>query len=140
VLPAAPSPPPDEGRLLLCFDNANWRATIFLDGQQLGEHDGGDAPFRFDVSGRLQSAGAVLVVRCVDPGDKPVDGLVLAALPNARESWFYNFGGLIGSVSLVQVPVLEVLRADASVNAAGRAVLRVDIENHGAAPWFSMST
>jgi len=134
VLPALVSPPADRGRLLLEFAAVNWRADVWLDGTLLGRHDGGDAPFRFDVTGRLERAGAVLVVRCVDPGSRPVDGLVLAGLPNAAESTDYNWGGITGSVRVVAVPLVELRRHDGQLLADGSAQLRLDLVNHSAAP------
>ncbi len=133
TLPAPPPLPPGQ-RLFLCFDSVNWRASVSLDAEPLGRHDGGDAPFRFDVTGRLRPTGSTLVVRCVDPGERPADGLLLASLPNAREAWFYNFGGIDGHVSLQAIPDLELRRHDAVVAADGEVTLRLDVENHGEAP------
>jgi hypothetical protein len=134
TLPAVPSPPAGAGRLMLQFGAVNWRADVWLDGRPLGRHDGADAPFRFDVTGRLERAGAVLVVRCVDPGSKPVEGLVLSGLPNAWESSDYNWGGLTGTVTVQTVSELELLRLDPQLLPDDTAQLRLDLHNHGAAP------
>src|SRR5262245_753974 len=99
VLPAAHVPP--GGHLLLQFDDVDWRADAWLDGQLLGRHDG-PGVFRFDVTGKLETAGRTLVLRIVDPGDKQVDGLLLSGLPSGRQAWFYDVGRLLGAVDLVQ--------------------------------------
>lgn len=54
-------------RVLLHVGACDYRATVFLDGERVGEHVGGSAPFRIDLSGRL-TAGTdhVLTVHAVD--------------------------------------------------------------------------
>ena len=129
-LPAAAAPP--GGKLWLEFDAAEWRAEVFLDGASLGQHDGPGA-FRFDVTGKLDTAGRVLVVRVLDPGDKKQEELLLTALPSGRQSWLYNVGGLLGSVRLVGGGLIELVRQDARVLPDRSVQLRVDVRNHDAA-------
>ncbi len=132
-LPAVVSPASSEGKLMLAFDNVNYRAEVWLDGEFLGRHDGSDAPFRFDVSNRLDQE-SILIVRCVDPGRKLVDGLHLGALPHSKESWYYNYGGILGSVQVERVPLLEVLRHDVERKADGTDHLTMVVHNHSHEP------
>lgn len=54
-------------RTLLHVGACDYRATVFLDGERVGEHVGGSAPFRVDLTGRLRPGlDHVLVVHAVD--------------------------------------------------------------------------
>ncbi|HZJ70999.1 MAG TPA: hypothetical protein VFF36_08715, partial [Planctomycetota bacterium] len=88
-------------RAVLRFEQVDYVCQVWLDGKPVGQHEGGFEPFAFDLTGRLR-AGAEqrLVVRVVDPGARPVDGLTLRATPHAKQSWYENFGGLLGPVTL----------------------------------------
>jgi len=131
ALPEAHAPP--DGRLFLVFEEANWRAEAWLDGERLGSHDG-PGSFRFDVTGRLDGLAHMLVVRVLDPGEKLIDGLLQASLPTGSEGTYHNVGGLLGPVSLLSKGALEILRHDARLLPDGSAQLRVDVSNHGAEP------
>ena len=68
---AAPDKPaPDRGsfvqRMFLRFDGVSYWATVWLNGQYLGTHEGHFAPFAFDVTGKLLAENT-LVVRCGCP-------------------------------------------------------------------------
>lgn len=131
-IPPVASPAPDAGRLWLAFDSVDARADVWLDGRSLGRHDGSDVPFRFDVTGRLD-AGGVLVVRVVDPGDRQVDGLVLGAMPHAKESWYFNYGGLLGAVRIERAPLVECVGVDCTLDDTGRPVALLDLFASGEA-------
>jgi hypothetical protein len=107
-VPDVPTTGGPEDRLLLSFAGVNARADVWLDGEHLLRHDGSDVPFDVDVTGRIASGGPMLVLRVVDPGDRQVDGLLLGAMPHAKESWYTNYGGVTGSVHLRRVPPVEV--------------------------------
>ena len=50
----------------------------------------------------------------IDPGESPVYGLRLKATPHAKQSWYENFGGLLGSVALAAgyFPAYRASRVD----------------------------
>ena len=127
-VPALPDPENGD-RLRLIFDDVNHRADVWLDGEHLGRHDGGALPFGFDVTGRLGD-GSGLVVRCVDPGNRPVDDLVLAALPHGHEGRTHNYGGVVGGVRLEAVPLLELVGIE-TVDAGETVRLRLQLVDHG---------
>jgi hypothetical protein len=60
-------------RLLLHFGAVDYRAEVWLNGRRLGDHEGGYAPFDFDVTKLVKPSGNRLVVRVEDdPGqNKP---------------------------------------------------------------------
>ncbi len=131
----APTSKPDDALWMLAFDNANDRVDVWWNGEHLGRHDGSDAPFRFDVDGLVQRAGGstvTITVRCVDPGMRAADGLLLMARPHAKESWYYNYGGLVGSVALRATPRLEVTTVDVWIDDSGVPHADVFVDDHRA--------
>jgi len=57
-------------RVLLHFGAVDWRAEVFINGQAVGKHEGGYAPFSFDVSSALKKDGPQeVVVNVWDPTD-----------------------------------------------------------------------
>ncbi len=62
-------------RLLLHFGAVDYRAEVWLNGQRLGDHEGGYDEFDFDVSGIVKPSGNRLVVRVEDdPTEKKPRG------------------------------------------------------------------
>ena len=63
-------------RLLLHFGAVDWEARVYVNGQEVGGHTGGYAPFSFDITDYLKSEGdQELVVSVWDPssdGGQPV--------------------------------------------------------------------
>jgi beta-glucuronidase len=83
-------------RQFLWFGAANYQALVFLNGQKLGQHEGGFTPFQFEVTGKLKPGRNVVIVR-VDDSRHP------DAIPPTMTDWF-NYGGLTRDVRLVDVP------------------------------------
>ena len=83
-------------RQFLWFGAANYHAVVFLNGKQIGEHEGGFTPFQFEVTGKLQPRGNALIVM-VD-ASRHAD-----AVPQTMSDW-WNYGGLTRSVRLLDVP------------------------------------
>lgn len=95
--------PPDLGtaRGWLHFERVDYACRVWLDGALLGEHEGDLHAFAFDCSELLEPGREhVLVVRVLDPGNAPLEGLRLKTTPHAKQSWYENFGGLLGPVEL----------------------------------------
>lgn len=65
------SPAKEGERLLVHFGAVDWHATVWVNGQQVGEHRGGFVPFSFDVTEALRTDGKPneLVVAAADPTD-----------------------------------------------------------------------
>jgi beta-glucuronidase len=83
-------------RCFLYFGAANYKATVYLNGKKLGEHEGGFTPFNFEVTGVVNDGENFLVV-AVD-NTRRSDGI-----PAPNTDW-WNYGGLTRDVSLVEVP------------------------------------
>ena len=67
-------------RVLLHFGAVDYQARVWLNGQAVGEHEGGNVPFRFDVTGYLKPGANTLVVRAWDP---PQD----RSIPRGKQYW-----------------------------------------------------
>ena len=58
-------------KILLHFDAVDWRAEVFIDGNQIASHTGGYTAFSVDVTDYLSDTPAELVVKVWDPTDDP---------------------------------------------------------------------
>jgi hypothetical protein len=57
-------------RLLLHFGAVDWKAEVWLNGKEIGEHRGGYDPFTFDITAATKPDGdQELLVRVYDPSD-----------------------------------------------------------------------
>jgi beta-glucuronidase len=90
-------------RQFLYFGAAAARATVWLNGEKLGEHEGGFTPFCFEVTGRLKPTGNFVIVK-VDNGRRR------EAIPTWNTDW-WNYGGLTRDVLLVETPETFVREA-----------------------------
>jgi beta-glucuronidase len=81
------------------FESANYRATVWLNGRQLGGHVSGYVPFELDLPNVARRGVNRLVVRvdnrrpANDPSGAPGE------IPSPPGGW-WNYGGLLREVSL----------------------------------------
>ena len=85
------------GRTFLKFGAVNYTADVWLNGQHLGTHEGGYTPFSFDVTDVIEDRSDNLLVVLADNRRDET------SVPAERIDW-YNWGGIIRSVSLIEVP------------------------------------
>lgn len=83
-------------RTFLYFGAVNYDAKVYLNGEKLGEHQGGFTAFDFEVTDKLKNGENFVVVK-VDNKRK------LEQIPTVNSDW-YNFGGITRSVKLIEVP------------------------------------
>ena len=99
---------------LLRFDSVNYLARVWLNGKQLGDHEGGHLPFQWDASSFLVRGENTLVVRVdgrlapdrVPPGDlraDPPDSFGNAPYPPSAFD-FFPFCGIQRPVRICSVP------------------------------------
>jgi len=81
------------------FDGANRRADVFLNGQLVGTHLGGNARFRFDLTSVLKRKGDNLLAVRVNNDDNGI-------APHSGDFTF--FGGLYRDVSLLVTDVVQI--------------------------------
>jgi len=83
-------------RYYLYFGAVNYDAKVYLNGEKVGEHQGGFTPFNFEVTDKLKDGENFVIVK-VDNKRKR------EALPTVIFDW-WNYGGITRSVQLIEAP------------------------------------
>jgi beta-galactosidase len=103
---------------LLKFGAVRYVADVWLNGEYLGYHEGGDTPFALDATGALVPGGYnSLLVRVDNPEWGTRDDIV----PWGLADW-WNYGGIVGDVWLEATPPLSAVRADVTPHLDGADV------------------
>lgn len=84
-------------RLFLHFGAVNYLATVYLNGELLGSHEGGFTPFQFEITGKVRDGSNSLVVKVDNHRQKN-------GIPALGYDWL-NYGGITRDVNLVETPV-----------------------------------
>ncbi len=128
-------------RTFVRFGSADYLAEVFLNGERLGEHEGGQLPFAFDLGLNLRPGLNRLVVR-VDrrllPDRVPPGGLP----PSPETGWerdfnpqtsfdFFPYAGLQRAVQICGVPEGGLDRIAVATALAGRGALVSASVEHG---------
>jgi beta-galactosidase/beta-glucuronidase len=71
---------PEAGRLLLHFGAVDYRATVWVNGEEVARHEGGHTPFSADISRVAGRRGNMVVVRAEDP-------LADRTIPRGKQHW-----------------------------------------------------
>jgi len=89
------------------FESVNYRATVWLNGRQLGRHVSGYVPFELDLPNVVRKGVNRLVVRVDNrrPGGDPSGGP--GEIPVPPGGW-WNYGGILREVSLRAVDRVDV--------------------------------
>ena len=89
----------DEAQVRLIFDAVFYLARVWLNGEYLGEHEGGYTPFEFAISPKVRpGAENILAVR-VD--NRRATDRLPAHLFEGRSYGWNNYGGIVRDVKLV---------------------------------------
>jgi hypothetical protein len=113
---ATPATFDDDERCLLRFNAVDYLAEVWVNGESVGEHEGGETPFTLDVTHALRHDGGanLLAVRVLNPTDEAIDGIVLGQTPHRNKKtpysigWSFNRGGIVQPVEMLVVPSLRV--------------------------------
>lgn len=93
--------PKNQGeRLFLYFGAVNYRSRIYLNGEQIGEHQGGFTPFQIEVTNLVKATDNFLAVEVNNA--RTADDI-----PALSFDW-WNYGGITRDVMLVSTPKLFV--------------------------------
>jgi beta-galactosidase/beta-glucuronidase len=118
-------------RTLLRFGAVDWRAAVFLDGEELGTHEGGYAHFTLDAGRLGPGSEHELVVDVFDPADDAF-GQAKGKQRGSHEIWYARTTGIWRSVWIEAVPdeylgdVAVRAAPDGTVTADGEVVLEVE--------------
>ncbi len=122
---------PKGERVLLHFGAVNWRATVWVNGVEVGRHKGGYTPFSFDITEALTVADAPeLVVRVWNPIDS--EPQPRGKQVRKPESIYYTaVTGIWQTVWLEAVPAVSIDNVQPEADLTGNLV-RVSVEGRGA--------
>jgi beta-glucuronidase len=87
-------------RVFVYFGAANYFADVYLNGEKLGQHEGGFTPFNFEVTKLVKDTGNFLVVKVDNKRRRD-------AVPTLMTDW-WNYGGLTREVKLLETPATFV--------------------------------
>jgi hypothetical protein len=95
---------------ILHFGAVDYQATVWLNGQHVGEHEGGYLPFDFNVTALLKPGENELVVRVVDANDdrSRFPDAPFSEAPHGKQSWYGPIGGIWQSVTLNLLPAVHI--------------------------------
>ncbi|MBI9072994.1 MAG: beta-glucuronidase [Melioribacteraceae bacterium] len=85
---------PKEKRLFLYFGAVNYDAKVYLNGELIGEHEGGFTPFQFEITDKVKEKGNYVIVKADNKRYKD-------AVPTVNTDW-YNYGGITRKVLLIE--------------------------------------
>lgn len=134
-----PANPIAGGRYLLRFWAVDYVADVWLNGIQIGHHEGGEEPFVLDVTDVVKpNVANRIAVRVLNPTNEPIDGIVLNQTPRRNKTHpitpgnDYNYGGITDSVELLMTPPVRVedlfVRADPKT---GTIRVQANVRNAG---------
>ena len=117
---------PEAGkRHYLYFGASNYLTRVFLNGQRVGEHEGGYTPFNFDVTDLLSPDGKNTLVVAVDNKRLP------ERIPTVICDWF-NYGGITRDVLLVSLPERFVQSYTVRLKAGTQDTIEAVVRMHAA--------
>jgi hypothetical protein len=103
------------GHYFLKFQAVDYMGDIWINGEYIGNHEGSETPFEFDVTKNLKKEGSnLLVVRVLNPTYEPINGIALKETPSGAKNYpfggnaSYNTGGIIGEVEIYEKPPLQI--------------------------------
>jgi beta-glucuronidase len=105
------------------FESVNYRATVFLNGVQIGAHEAAAIPFEVPLT-KLQSGVNRLVIR-VDSRRGPTD-----MPPGPRGGW-WNYGGILREVYLRPVRELDISELLTRTTGRDELLVRATLTNPG---------
>ncbi|MEM6470323.1 MAG: family 43 glycosylhydrolase, partial [Planctomycetota bacterium] len=88
-------------RWLLNFEAVDYRCEVFVNGESVGKHVGGNDPFSFDISGAVLEGENELIVRVEDATEE--FQLRGKQVINARGIWYTQVSGIWQTVWLEEV-------------------------------------
>ncbi len=90
---------PAHGRVELHFDATFYKSRVFLNGKQIGQHEGGHTAYWFDVTGSLHAGLNYIAVELDNrPTYSSIPGLAMKLAPqNIWYDW-WHYGGIVRDV------------------------------------------
>jgi beta-glucuronidase len=110
-------------RRFVHFGAANYHAMVWLDGERLGEHEGGFTPFAFELPAGGAAGDHTLTVK-VDNARRR------EGVPTLNTDW-WNYGGLTRPVAVLEVPETFVREYEVGLDASDPDRVRARVKLDG---------
>lgn len=92
----------EDRRLFLVFGAVDFHARVWVNGIEVGEHEGGFTPFEFDITDKVRTGVNRITVRVYDPQDN-------AEIPIGKQgSWYTRVSGIWQDVYLETRPRIYI--------------------------------
>jgi hypothetical protein len=126
--------PAEDERVLLRFGAVDYAATVWVNGEQVGENRGGYLPFELDVTDAVIEGENTFVVEVVDPDD-------ISEIPHGKQGapWYQRISGVWQDVTLEFVPETRVERLRATPDLDDDTA-RIDLDVAGVDDSSSVTT
>jgi len=123
-------------RIQLNFEAVDWQSKVWINGQELGVHEGGYTPFSFDITRALKPGDNTLTVRAFDPteqGNQPLGKQSRANFYAAKGIRYTPTSGIWQTVWLEALPETAVKTLRFTPDVDNNAVkVRVDLSGPAA--------
>ncbi|HEY0765463.1 MAG TPA: glycoside hydrolase family 2 TIM barrel-domain containing protein [Pyrinomonadaceae bacterium] len=83
-------------RVFVYLGGANYFADVYLNGEKIGQHEGGFTPFNFEITNRVKDTDNFLIVKVDNKRRRD-------AVPTLMTDW-WNYGGLTREVKIIETP------------------------------------
>lgn len=87
-------------KYIIEFGAVNYHAIVYINGEKIGEHEGGFTSFQFDITGNIESGQNFVVVK-VD------NARARDQVPTVNTDW-WNYGGLTRDVFIAEIPEVHI--------------------------------
>jgi hypothetical protein len=91
----------------LNFGAVDWQATVFVNGKEVGKHEGGYTSFSLDITDALKDGENELIVKVYDPTDQGPNPRGKQIL-NPKDIWYTPTTGIWQTVWLEEVPAIYI--------------------------------
>ena len=110
-------------RYFIHFGAVNYLATIYLNGEKIGQHEGGFTPFQFEITDKVKQGKNFVVVE-VNSARKTDN------IPGLIYDW-WNYGGITHDVSLVETPMVYIHDYTVQLSKKNEAKVLVKVQLSG---------
>ena len=118
-------------QIAVCFGAVSYFAEVSLNGEPIGEHEGGYLPFEIVLPPHLlqkESNTLDVFVTLPDGDDETYPEFPFAEIPHGKQSWYGPLGGIWQSVSLQARHPLHIVRQRIVASPESRTVtIEVDV-------------
>lgn len=83
-------------RYFIHFGAVNYKAIVYVNGEKIGEHEGGFTPFQFEITELLKAQDNFVIVKVDNRRERN-------QIPTVNTDW-WNYGGITRPVSIIELP------------------------------------